>query len=572
MAGPSPAWLAPLEAEFGPPKVLDPAPAPVPAAQPFDLEAALGAQGITPPGRQTYNDFDFSTVKGVAPDAPPSPAPSAVAAPAVAPVTPKTSTVAGPPGPSATPVSMPSAEGGESPTLQVTPDVQFRQVGGGASPAHEAYMRGAKQDAHLMRSFEPQQEAAARIDMRNQLQADREEAVYEDQAARALQRQDAAERVMARRQNEQSQLMQDYQDQIQRLGEMHLDDNRWWSKKSTGDKIGTTLLAFLGGISALGNGGKNLVYDRILQEIDNDLAAQKFDYQMGMEQAKGAQNAFAMMMDRYGTEDAATAAARAAALDYTAARANQIHAQYGGTESANQRDQLVGQLGAEKERTISNGFKFIPAGLQPGKYKMVIRGQVIPGLVDEKTAQQYAINHGVAPAEKVDQAMVEGGIQATVAGAKAAAEQKAKEKAYAVVMPNGETVNAPNEAEAKEVRDLSTAASNVKRLVREAKEIRDQAAIGVPMTPAARGRLGQIQKDLVTSFAVQNKLGALSKDDMDLAIGGTADLFQLGNGVEARLDRLNETAIGKVSDRVATYPGAPPKSSGVMPSSFKAHK
>ena len=80
------------------------------------------------------------------------------------------------------------------------------------------------------------------------------------------------------------------------------------------------------------------------------------------------------------------------------------------------------------------------------------------------------------------------------------------------------------------------------------------------------------QKDLVTQFAVQNKLGALSNADMDLAVGGTADLFQFGNGVEARLSRLSEESMRSRIDRVATYPGAPPKSAGVMPGSFTAGK
>jgi hypothetical protein len=475
-----------------------------------------------------------------------------------------------PPVASQGPAPIPTGVEQPPPAPSTPDDVQFRQVGGGAHPAGEAYLRGPKQDEHLMASFEPPVQAADRVDFRNQIMADKAEAEYERQAADALARQDAADRLLAQRQFQQQQLMSDYQDQIQKLGQMHLDDNRWWAKKSTGDKISTILLTFLGGLASLdpkGN-GQNLVYNRVLQEMDNDVAAQKFDYDTALNQAKGIQNAYAMMKDRYGTDDAAIAASRAAALDFAAAKVNALHAQYGGAESANARDQLVGQLGAEREKTIAAGFKFIPAGTQPGKYKMVIRGQEVPGLVDEKTAQTYAIEHGVKPSEAIDQEMVKGGIQSTIQQQKLAAEQAAKGKENAVVMPNGETVMAPDAAEAKALRDLVISTGNTKRLVAEAQKIRNDSAFRV--TPASRARLAQIQSELLTDFGVQHQLGALSDKDYEMAQAGTADLFNVGSAVESRLQRLNEQATAKLQARVRTIPGAPANASGRLSDAAKA--
>lgn len=573
MAGPSPKFLSDMGMAFDPSwGVPQAAPMPAPMAAPVTLESAIASANA---GRAA----PAAPTAPMVPEAPPVSFPQGPNTRAVAPPP----TEAGPAPPPAAPGAGPGPEAAPAgPPLgpgALPSDVKFNLArGGGVTTAREAPTRGPRQDAHLMASFEAPAEAATSIDFRNQLQSERAEAMYEAQANEALKRQEAADRVLARRQQQQEQLMLDYQDQVQKLGQMQLNDNRWWDNKSTGDKIGTLVLSFLGGISAHGNGGHNLVYDRVVQEMDNDLAAQKLSYQAGLDQAKGIQNAFGMMMERYGTEDAAMAAARASALDFAAAKANQIHAQYGGTESANARDDLLGKLGAERERTISTGFKFIPAGLQPGKYKMTIRGQEVPGLVSEADAQKYTIEHGVKPAENVDLKMVEGGIQSTLQDRKInaekdikAAELAAKHKEHAVVMPNGETVYAPNEAEMKELRDLSASASSIKRLVAEAKGIRSKSTTGIPLEPSARGRLQQIQKDLITNFAVQNKLGAISGPDMDLAVGGTADLFQLGNGVESRLDRLNESAISKVSTRVGTYPGAPAKSSGKMPGTFTAH-
>jgi len=296
------------------------------------------------------------------------------------------------------------------------PVVQYRPVIGG-TPARELHTRGPQQDAHLMASFDPLADAATHADFRNQVMADREELVYEAQAEEALKRQEAAERVAVRRTQELQTLEQDYKSQVSRLGKMHLDDNRWWAKKSTGDKIGTLALVFLGSIAALGGNGQNMAYEAVKKEIDDDLEAQKFDYRAGLEQAKGAQTSFAMAMDRYGQEDAANAVARAAALDFAAAKVGQLAAQWKGAESANNADVLRAQLIAEKERTIAAGFKFIPAAIGR-KYQMSARGQMIPGLVPEAMAQKIAIERGVAPAERIDEERFKGGVQLAVESAK----------------------------------------------------------------------------------------------------------------------------------------------------------
>lgn len=469
-------------------------------------------------------------------------------------------------------------------TASGLPDVSYSQVsGGGVTPAHEAYTRGPKQDAHLMASFEPEPEAATRGDFRNQLQASAEQGFYEDQARQAIAQQEAAQKVAAQRAFQMEQMELDYADQIQKLGQMRYDDNRWWSEKSTLGKIGTTLLVALGSLEALGNGGVNQAYNAVVGEIDRDAADQRLQYESGLAQAQGKHTAFQMMMQRFQNEDAAEAAVRAAGLQAAESKLGALHAQYGGVESANAADMLRAQFEAAREKTISNGFKFVPATTAAPRFQVTVRGHTLPGTFDEKGAQAVGLEHAVKPAEKMDETIVKGNIDSRLQNQKyqaeerlqdkkLAVEQKTKAKENPVALPNGEVVYAPSSQEADKLREISTNASNIKRLVTEAKGIREKAVTGVPMTPAARGRLKQIQADLVTSFGVQNKLGALSNQDMELAVAGTADLFNYGNGVEARLDRLNEQAIGKVRDRVKTYPGSAqtaPKASGKLPPSAK---
>lgn len=377
-----------------PPKPPDAAPVAPAGTMPFGLGLATGTPQI-----------DISHA-----DAAPAREPEGVAPMAPTPAAPP---MAAPP-PAAVPAPAPAPD-----------DVQFAALGGVSSPAGEMYARGPQQHAALMSSFEPQAEAATRSDLRSQITAAHEADVYEQQAEAAMERQAAIERTAARRQEEMDRAIADYQQSVQQLGQMHLDSNRWWADKSTGDKIGTAILTVIGGIGA-GFGGPNLAYQSITRKIDQDIAAQKFDYDMGLDRAKGAQNTFAMLMNKYGSEDAASAAARAAALDFAAAKTMQLGAQWKGTASANDADQLRASLEAERQKTLANGFRFIPPSVSAPRYALKVRGQLLPGTVSEAQAQQIALEHGVKPAEAADQEMLRGGVQLTVNNAKAAAEKESK--------------------------------------------------------------------------------------------------------------------------------------------------
>ena len=409
MAEPSYDFLQQMNTAFGPaPKPY--AAAPAPPTQ-FDEQLAT-ALGRNTAAQAPPIDNSAALSGGFTVTPPAAPAPAAPPAPAAAPAAP------------ATPVSAPAGQPAEA---TEPPTVQFRAVGGGATPAREQYMRGPKQEAHLQAAFDAAGKPIEGIDLRNQLAAQHEADVYEIEAEKALRRQEAMTAASAKREQQLDNAFVDYQQSVQHLSQMQpLDQNRWWANKSTGDKIGTIFLSFLGGLGAQGNGGQNYVMDRINKEIDGDVAAQKFDYEMGLNQAKAKQTAYGMLMDKYQSEDAAEAAARAAALDYAQMKLGQVSAHWKGTESANQADELRAQIAAQREKTIENGFKFIPAVTAAPKYKMVINGQEVPGLVSEGKAQEYAIEHGVKPGEEIDKELVKGGVQTALKDQELAAKQKEK--------------------------------------------------------------------------------------------------------------------------------------------------
>jgi len=433
----------------------------------------------------------------------------------------------------------------------------------GVVPAHESPTRGPIQNALLDQSFVSPQEAAGRSSFRAQLAAQHEADVYEQQAEQALKQQDAFQAAAQKRALEMERLRTDYMGTVQSLGEAKVDNNRLWANASTMDRIGTIALVMLGNSEARA---------AIQKKITDDVDLQKWEYEQKKDVANATHTAFGMAMQQYGSEDAAEQAAIAAGQLATSAKMRALASQWKGTESANQFDMAAAGWQHDAAQSAAAGWRFIPPAMQALQYRVAVNGFELPAPVSGAEANKITLEHGAKAVGDAYQTRLKGGIESVIQDQKSRAEiakEAAKaDKQFQVVLPTGQTINAPSEKEADTLREISTSTTEVRRLVAEAKKIRSDSAFRV--TPQARGRLGQIQADLKTHFAVQNKLGALSDSDTVLAVEGTADLFNVGSAVEARLDRLNNTAIQKVQARVATYPGAPDRSAGKMPSGFKA--
>ncbi len=212
--GPSPDYLAALNATLNAQPAPPPAPAPAPPpallptpappGQPSISWLGKGAPALGVPQAPAAAD-PFGLMSGTAPaQAPPS---------EVTPVDPKLM-----PQPTLTPDAI--KQPAPPPPQPMPSDVQFAPVGGGVMPAHEAPVRGPTQNAHLMASFEDPMAAADSMQGRSEAQAANEVGVYEEQAARALRREEGAQRAMLKRQAEMDQLQADYEDSVQQLGQM----------------------------------------------------------------------------------------------------------------------------------------------------------------------------------------------------------------------------------------------------------------------------------------------------------------------------------------------------------------
>ncbi len=322
-------------------------------------------------------------------------------------------------------VQQPGPEGIDERNLYPN-DVEIRPVGGGkGTPAHEAMNKGPVQLGHYMAAFDSEEEAARKQDLRTQMQAMHEEDMYAEHARAAQAREAAAQAAVARRSLEMQRTENQFREQVDNLSQQHLDQGRLFANMSTGQKIATSILLGLGA----SGGGPNPILDQINKKIDRDLDAQKFDYDAGMNRAKGLHTAYSMLMDRYHEEDIALAGARTAALDYALAQVNGMKAQWKGTDSANTLDAIGGKLGADRENTLGNAMTIVAATAGGGGNEVWVRGrggmQKLPGLKTDKEASDYYINHDAKQREAYDTSTTKAGEALTLEDRKA---QHAREK------------------------------------------------------------------------------------------------------------------------------------------------
>jgi hypothetical protein len=93
-----------------------------------------------------------------------------------------------------------------------------------------------------------------------------------------------------------------------------VDAGRWWSSKSTGQKVGAGLSMILGGLGqGLMRGGRNVALDVIDKQIDQDIDSQK-------ENINNKKSLVAMYMNQGHTIDSAAEMARASLLSITKAQ------------------------------------------------------------------------------------------------------------------------------------------------------------------------------------------------------------------------------------------------------------
>lgn len=450
--------------------------------------------------------------------------------------------------------------------LPVQPDVGafplLQASGGGTVPAHEVDMRGPtlRGQQNVMNTAA---ESAVNANTANSQQTAVDEYnVYLQQERDARLRQAAMEQSAAEREEELQNRQADFDSSVKQLSRMSLDPDRFYASRSTPQKVGALLSIALGGFVQGVHGGSNTGLDLVNSAIEKDIRAQEFAYHVAHDVTAAKQTAFTMAMQKYNNVDAARSMARASALDAAQAQIMQNAALWKDTDSANRANAAMAEIEANKAQQIAQGIRFLPA---------TSRGRV---WTDENGItytedQARAIAGKMRDNKFAAQTQVAGiGGKLLEAEAKAQADAAAKGSEHSVRLPSGEVILAGDPKTADGLRAAVISYKTSTSLIREAQQIRDEAATGVPLSPGKRGRLEQIQTDLLQQYAVAHNMGALSDKDYDNAKAGTADLFQYGPAPNARLNRLNERAAAGLNDYVSTIPGASRRAQGAMPADF----
>lgn len=523
----------------------------------------------TPPlGFQDYLAQTFQAAQpapgpvmlGAAP-APPPPMDPVLAGPPPAPVQPL------PPPAAAPPVNVAAPEPQQPQVPQhAFPLVRVGGYGTARTPEQEIEMRGPTLRNAQGLANEAEQGAVGTIADRNQDAAAVEYGMALQQERQAQAREQGINQAQAERDEEMNQRLQDFDTSVKSLSQASMDPDRFWSSRSTGQKIAGLLAIGLGGFVQGARGGGNAGLDIINQAIDRDLKAQEFDFTSRRNAADGKQTAFALAMQKYGNQDAARAMARAASIDAAQAQLGQMRALYAGTDAANRADAAMAQLQREKEQQIAHGVRFLPSQtVQTG-----------PQFYDPETGITYsnAEAKGVAKDWR-GQDFKREEIGLNTAGdvikeqAKVhAADSKDAAKSM-VVLPNGDRVQAPSPTEAGELRGMAANANEVRKLVDQAKTIRSDS--GWLASPSKIRELKRIQSNLVTAYGVAKKLGALSESDMNLALDAAGKITDIKFGVSDTLENYAKQTDEAWRARVKTYEGAPDSAVGKAPASFTVH-
>lgn len=527
-----------------------PAPTPDPVA---GWAAAAGISAPTPAAPAGPALLDGSNSASTA--APPVVVPGVDPAPAPP--------AAGPPAPPAE--APPAAPQGPAPEARQPVTLAS---GGGVIPAHEASRLGPTHWAAMNAANSVQEQAIGDIATRSGEQAARDEAVYAQQAIDARAREDAATRVALAREDELRTHAADFDRQARTLSQERLDPGRLWASKSTPQKLATFISIALGGFLSGARGGENLAWQRVNEEIDRDIDAQKLAIGLKRDRLEAAHTAYGLALQRYQSADAARSFARVAAMDAVAAEVARQQAQNKGTDVANRAQAALAELAQQRAAQIQQGIAFIPSQVVEPRYRVANRlGTYTAREIDEKQIakeEERGFELG-----KIDR-QNEGEIRKEQA--KAEANREVKQQDATVVLPSGERVTAPGQTEAKELRDLAAIDLKVRSLVARARQLREE---GFRTNPGNLGELESIQQQLRTTFSVSAKLGALSKDDLtiaDGAVGKLTDPYTISSAPDRALQSYADMVRREVSNRVKTYQGGSdqaPRATGVMPSGFR---
>lgn len=128
-----------------------------------------------------------------------------------------------------------------------------------------------------------------------------------------------------------------------------INPNRYWQDMSTGRKVASVIGIMLGGFGgALTGNGKNPALDMLNKSIDQDIMAQKENYEQKKEGLQNQRTAYSMAMQEFGNRETALLAAKASALQIAELQVKQQMAKTESQAVKARGEVALGQLGQQK--------------------------------------------------------------------------------------------------------------------------------------------------------------------------------------------------------------------------------
>ena len=393
----------------------------------------------------------------------------------------------------------------------------------------------------------------------------------------------------ARKQAEHDQLLemqrQEYRDAVDDLAAKGtLDPDRLYNSKTTPEKIAQHSLVLLGAVFGGLAGQENKALAAVQRAQDQDIAAQKFAYQAGLDQAAGRNTAFRQMMDRFGSPEAAEAAVRAAQLDVQIANAQIAKSKASTVEEANNYDKFIQGLDNQKAEQQRRYLAYMQPTGGGARHEIInSRGQRI--WVSDAERNKY-FEKGLGTEEKYGVTATEVDAKRDVAAMEHAGKADAKFKDIQgrwVPVTGNSGYLAPTEEEGKKHRETLAATEKtldlVRRIREQSKDVGTAQRIWYGATPAgnAASALG-LESDsakavtsntqaLLGALKEADKLGALDKGSQEVlgkmignplsVVGNEANLAEIERNARQTRQQHERSITG--SRPAVAPPGARPR-------------
>lgn len=276
---------------------------------------------------------------------------------------------------------------------------------------------------------------------------------------------------------EKAALQKQSQDLYDNVLNAKIDPNHFWNTRTTGQKIMAGIGMVLGGIGGAlahqGNAGMEMLNNAIARDVD----AQKEN--LGKQKSLLSYN-----LERTRDLDSAVEHTFVQMQQMTAAKMNQLAAQYGGPE----------------------------AQARAGEYKAQVDQR--SAVFHEQQAQkvgQTTLAQGNLALQKAQLAHQ----QAALAGGNLNALPEEMRK-RAVALPNGQLAFAYDEDSAKEARKTEEAARGLSQVLGNLRQVRKQGGVETPIIPTeAKAKAEATQAQLVPLINELSRLNRLTKEDVD---------------------------------------------------------